>query len=56
MLEQFLDAYVHDPCGEFCMIELMVAEDPLAMGAIFEEFVKRWRGAKTVLWEEGRKH
>ena len=50
-LDQFMDVYVHEPCGEFCMIELMVAEDPLAMGVIFDEFVKRWYGVKTVLWD-----
>lgn len=50
-IDQFMDAYVHEPCGEICMIELMVAEDPLAMGAIFEEFVKRWHSVKTVMFD-----
>ena len=54
-LEQFLDPYVHDPCGEFVMIDLMVAEDPLAMGMIFEELVKRWHSAYTVLWDRGER-
>ena len=54
-IEQFMDVYVHEPCGEFCTIELMVASDPLAMGMIFEELVKRWRGAKTVMWDRGER-
>lgn len=50
-LGQFMDAYVHEPGGEFCMIECMIADDPLAMGQIFEEFTQRWGPYRTILWD-----
>jgi hypothetical protein len=52
-LEQFLDSYVHEPCGRFCMIELMAANDPLAMGQTFEELTARFGPQRIVLWDRG---
>jgi hypothetical protein len=52
-LEQFLDSYVHEPCGQFCMIELMAANDPLAMGQTCEELIARFGPQAVVLWDRG---
>lgn len=50
-LRQFMDPFVHDPCGRFCMIELMVAEEPLAMGTIFTELSQRFGPQSIVMWD-----
>jgi hypothetical protein len=54
-LRQFLNPYVHDPCGRFCMIELMVADDPLAMGQTCEELTARFGPQAVVLWDRGKR-
>lgn len=50
-LPQFLDLYVHDPCRQFVMIELMVADDPLAMGQICEELTDLYGSQECVMWD-----
>jgi hypothetical protein len=52
-LEQFLDPYVHIPCGKFVMLELMVADDPIAMGQICEQLTERFGPQEIVLWDRG---
>lgn len=52
-LRQFLDPFVHDPCGNFCMIELMCAEEPVAMGAIFTELQRRFGPQGIIMWDRG---
>ena len=54
-LRQFLDPFVHEPCGKFCMIELMVADEPLAMGQIFEDLRARWGPQEIMLWDRGER-
>lgn len=51
-LHQFMEM-VHEPCGQFVMLELMVANHPLAMGQIYEDLVKRWGPQRVVMWERG---
>jgi hypothetical protein len=50
---QFLDPFIHDPCGRFCMIELMVASEPISMGRICEELTNRWGPQAVMLWDRG---
>ena len=52
-VEQFLDRDVHEPCGKFCLIELMVAADPIIMGLLFNELVDRWGRQDIVMWDRG---
>ncbi len=33
------------------MIEVMVADDPLAMGKVFEQFKERWGPHRVILWD-----
>jgi hypothetical protein len=54
-LEQFLWAGAHEPCGEFCMLELMVADEPNAMAGIFKIFKDRWGPQKVVMWDRGER-
>lgn len=54
-LRQFMDPFIHDPCGRFCMVELMVAEEPVAMGVIFTELTKRFGPQAVILWDRGER-
>lgn len=54
-LEQFLEPFVHEPCGRFCMIELMVADSPSVMGQIFDDLVERWGRYDLILWDRGER-
>lgn len=54
-LSQFFEPLVHEPCGKFCMLELMVAEDPLAMGIICEDLTNRWGPQEIILWDRGER-
>lgn len=50
-LEDWLNPWVFDPCGAFCMIDLMVAASPLAMAECFQVLTARWKARPIVLWE-----
>lgn len=52
-LEQFVAPVVHDPCGEFCMIELLVSRDPITTAVLCDSLVQRWGPQKTMMWERG---
>lgn len=54
-LKQFLEPFVHDPCGKFCMVELMVANDAEAMGIVHDQLVSRWGAQEFVLWDRGER-
>jgi hypothetical protein len=54
-LEQFLEPFVHEPCGRFCMLELMVAKTPDTMGWICEELTRRWGRQEVILWDRGER-
>lgn len=54
-LEQFLEPFVHDPCGRFCMLEAMVAEGPKSLGIIHDELLGRWGPQEVILWERGKR-
>ena len=54
-LNQFLDPFVHEPCGQFCMIELMVASDPVTFASIFDELVDRWGRQDVIMWDRGER-
>jgi len=52
-IEQFTEQNVHDPCGEFCMIELLVSSDPITTGQLCESLTDFWGPQKIVMWERG---
>lgn len=52
-LGQFLEPFVHEPCGEFCMLVLMVADGPETMGWICQDLTRRWGPQSIVLWDRG---
>jgi hypothetical protein len=54
-LGQFLEPFVHDPCGKFCMIELMVAHEPVAMANIFIELTDRFGPQQVFMWDRGER-
>jgi hypothetical protein len=54
-LGQFLEPFVHDPCGKFCMVELLVAKDPLAIAYTYFELVKRWGKPEIMMWDRGER-
>jgi hypothetical protein len=54
-LEQFLWAGAHSPSGKFCMLELMVADEPNAMADIFRQFKERWGPQEIIMWDRGER-
>ena len=50
-LNQFLDHNVHDPCGRFCLIELIVSSDPIVTGQLFHGLVDRWGPQEVMMWD-----
>lgn len=54
-LEQFLDYDAHDPCGEFCFVELLIARDPIVANLLLEDLTDRWGEQKIVMWERGER-
>jgi hypothetical protein len=52
-LGQFLEPFVHDPCGRYAMVEALVARTPQAWARMFEELVGRWGRVEVVLWDRG---
>jgi hypothetical protein len=52
-LDHFLDPFIHDPCGRYCMIELMIAKEPVHMGIVWRKLVSRWGPQQIVLWDRG---
>jgi hypothetical protein len=54
-LDQFLEPFIHDPCGQFCMIELMIAKEPVYMGIVMQKLTSRWGPQQIVLWDRGIK-
>jgi hypothetical protein len=52
-LDGFLDEFIHQPEGEFCMIVLLVADTPNVMEQLCAELVSRWGTGWTMLWDRG---
>jgi hypothetical protein len=50
-LEQFLEPFVHEPTGKFCMVEFLAARDPLAIAHTFFELTGRWGKPEIILWD-----
>jgi hypothetical protein len=54
-VEQFLEPLVHEPCGKFCMIDVLVADCPNVAAQLCEELVERWGRQQIVLWDRGER-
>jgi hypothetical protein len=54
-LQEFQEPFVHDPCNKFCMIELMSASDPEAMGIVHDRLFERWGPQMIVMWDRGER-
>ena len=54
-LEQFMDPRIHDPCGQFVMLDLLVADTPNVAASLCEELVERWGRQQLVLWDRGER-
>jgi hypothetical protein len=52
-LEQFLEPFVHEPTGKFCLVDLLVAVSPLAIADCFEILSGRWGPQAIMIWERG---
>jgi hypothetical protein len=53
-LGQFLEPFVHEP-GRFCMVELLVARDPLAIAHAYFELTSRWGKPEIMLWDRSER-
>jgi hypothetical protein len=54
-LGQFLEPFVHEPCGEYCWVELLVAKEPGAIAHAYFEFKNRWGPQKIMFWDRGER-
>lgn len=54
-LEDFLVPYVHDPGHKFCFIELLAADEPNAIAAVWEDLKSRWGPQQIVMWDRGER-
>jgi hypothetical protein len=54
-LEQFLEPFVHEPGGKFCMVELLVAKDPLAIAHTYFELTGRFGKPEIIMWDRGER-
>jgi hypothetical protein len=52
-LEQFLEPFVHEPSGKFCMVDLLVAVSPPTIADCFEILFKRWGQQAIMIWDRG---
>ena len=52
-LEQFLEPFVHEPCGKFCMVEFLGARDAFGIAGCFDSLFARWGPQETVIWDRG---
>ena len=52
-LPSFLDEFVHEPDGDFCMVILLAADTPNTIGQLFYELVDRWGEGRMMLWDRG---
>jgi hypothetical protein len=52
-LPSFLEEFVHEPDGEFCMVILLAADTPNTIGQLFYELVERWGPGRTMMWDRG---
>ena len=52
-LEQFMDPFVHEPDGRFCMIELLIAAGPQMHGWLLADLTRRWGWPEVMLWDRG---
>jgi hypothetical protein len=54
-LSQFMDHNVHEPCGRFCMIELLASDNPITTGILFKSLTDRWGPQETIMWDRGKR-
>lgn len=50
-LEQFLEPFVHEPCGHFGMIEVFAADSPHVMAFLHDELTERWGPQDIMIWD-----
>jgi len=55
-LEQFLEPFVHEPLGNFVMIEMLVSDSQATSALLFDELCDRWGGWRpVVIWDRGNR-
>jgi hypothetical protein len=54
-LEQFLEPFVHEFPAKFCMVELLVACDPLAIAHTYFELTGRFGKPEIIMWDRGER-
>lgn len=54
-LEQFLEPFVHEPCGRFCMVEVLVGTGPSVHRRLLDELVGRWGSQEIVIWDRAER-
>ena len=52
-LEQFLEPFVHEPGGQFAMIESLAGDGPETFALLLKDLTGRWGHPPIVLWDRG---
>jgi hypothetical protein len=52
-LEQFLEPFVHEPGGQYAMIEALVGDGPEVFGLLLKDLIGRWGHPPIVMWDRG---
>jgi hypothetical protein len=54
-LEDFLSPKAFNPTGKFCMVDLLVATNPMAIANCFEKLFARWGPQEIMLWDRNER-
>jgi len=54
-LEQMFDYSAHDPCGEFCFIELLVSDTPNGIADCFQQLFASFGPQKVMIWDRAER-
>jgi hypothetical protein len=54
-LNQAMDKWVHEPCGQFALVEVLIADHPKAIAGTFRELFARWGKQDFILWDRGER-
>ena len=52
-LSDFLEPWVFNPTGKFCLVDLLVATSPTAIADCFETLFATWGPQEIMLWDRG---
>jgi hypothetical protein len=52
-LEGMLEPFIHEPEGGFCLVDVLSAKSPQAIGMLYSSLKERWGPGRIMLWDRG---